>query len=322
VKAGRIELLKVAGSLSPKGGVRAGTIKSLSTGKHLRGKVVASGRLSRLNVGGALSGSVGVSKAANRLEIGGSLKRTGVVTAAQVNTLTVGGTLAGKVAVGGELKHITIHADLTGSVSESRGIESIFIGGSFTRTGVLRLLREPRRELPRVAIGGDVKGTVISTSAPRSAAVVRKPQNLGRRPARRRGLLSLLASQDWRGPPPTLQDDDWEHIRKRHWPGTEHTEPNATKFEGTYLVATTGRFASLNRGELVNLIAVTCATGFTRWTWNRIECQKKYDWIVGVQRNGDFCKYLWVVVRRHPNTVETAYPICKRKLKEDGGPDG
>jgi hypothetical protein len=106
-----------------------------------------------MTVGGAVAGTVQVS---------GNLTTLTVGTA---NTPTTGGKndVSGTITVGGQLTTASVSGDVEGTISETLTTNSLYIGGSLTKSGVIDAVNTTTASLGNIntmTVGQDIAGTV------------------------------------------------------------------------------------------------------------------------------------------------------------------
>jgi hypothetical protein len=186
--AGGIDTMTVGVDLA--GAVAAQqAITNLTVTRDVSGSVTESGTIQDLSIGGSLT-STGVLKAVNpadpvppkspngllgdvtTLTVGGALagqvQTSGNLTTLTVgpaNTSTTGGVndLSGRVTVGGALTTASVAGNVSGTMSETLTINSLFIGQSLTPTGVINAFNAasaPLGNINTLTITQDLTGTV------------------------------------------------------------------------------------------------------------------------------------------------------------------
>ncbi len=112
------------------------------------------GDIGTMTVGGSIAGLVQVSGNITTLDVG------------PASTATTGGVndLSGRVLVGGELTTASVSGDVSGSIEETLTINSLYLGGSLTQSGLISAVNMVNPALGNIntlTIGKDLDGTLI-----------------------------------------------------------------------------------------------------------------------------------------------------------------
>jgi hypothetical protein len=156
---GFISSIAIGGSLTASGKL---FVVSTSDPANLTTPTGLLGNIGTMTVGGAVAGSVQVS---------GNL---GTLTVGKANTATTGGVndVSGQIVVGGQLTTASISGNVSGLVQEDLTINSLYIGGSITSTGVIKAVNPADPAAPKstqgllgnintMTVGGAVAGSVL-----------------------------------------------------------------------------------------------------------------------------------------------------------------
>ncbi|MHB1559304.1 MAG: beta strand repeat-containing protein, partial [Isosphaeraceae bacterium] len=112
------------------------------------------GDIGTMTVGGSIAGLVQVSGNIATLDVGPA----GTATSGGVNDLS------GRVLVGGQLTTGSVSGDVSGSIEETLTINSLYLGGSLTQSGLISAVNTVNPALGNIntlTIGKDLDGTLI-----------------------------------------------------------------------------------------------------------------------------------------------------------------
>src|SRR5262249_48491541 len=137
---GFISSIAIGGSLTASGKLN---VVSTSDPAHPTSPTGLIGHIGTMTGGGAVAGSVQVS---------GNL---GTLTVGKANTATTGGVndVSGQIVVGGQLTTASISGNVSGLVQEDLTINTLYIGGSITSTGVVKAVNPADPAAPKTTQG-------------------------------------------------------------------------------------------------------------------------------------------------------------------------